>query len=182
MRPRGLLMIEHRTIEKMLTLAKKEVDRIETTKSADPVFIEVVVDFIRTYADRTHHGKEEEILFQELETMALTEEDRREMAELVEDHRLSRQHVKALAEAAEAYRSRTPGATGDIAKHLKWLAEFYPVHIEKEDKSFFPRTERYYDDAALSRLLREFYEFDQSMIHEKYNAVVDSLTARFSSD
>ena len=173
-------MIEHRTIEKVLTLARKEAGRIETTNDADPVFVEIVVDFIRTYADRTHHGKEEEILFRELETMPLVEEDRREMAELVEEHRLSRQHVKALSEAADDYRSHDPGAAGRIVEHLKWLANFYPVHIQKEDRSFFPRTERYYDEAALQHLLKEFYEFDQTMIHEKYAAVVDSLSARFS--
>jgi hemerythrin-like domain-containing protein len=173
-------MIEHRTIEKVLTLARKEAVRIETGKNADPLFVEIVVDFIRTYADRTHHGKEEEILFRKLKAMPLGEEDRREMAELVEDHRLSRQHVKALSDATERYRFHEIGAADRIVEHLKWLADFYPVHIEKEDKSFFPRTERYFDEAALNRLLQEFYEFDQTMIHEKYNAVVDSLSSRFS--
>ena len=32
----------------------------------DPVFIDTAVDFIRTYADRCHHGKEEDLLFKAL--------------------------------------------------------------------------------------------------------------------
>jgi hemerythrin-like domain-containing protein len=42
------------------------VDEIEKSRKVDPVVIDVAVDFVRMYADRTHHGKEEEILFRDL--------------------------------------------------------------------------------------------------------------------
>jgi len=180
MKPRGLLMIEHRTIEKMLALAEKEARRIEETNEADPVFIEVVVDFIQTYADRTHHGKEEEILFERLAAMKLDDEDRRQMEDLVDEHRRSREKVRELGGAAERYLDGDSTETRHIISLLRWLADFYPKHIVKEDKTFFPRTERYFDEVALEQLLRDFYEFDRAMIHEKYNAVVESLEKRFS--
>ena len=56
MKPRGPLMKEHRLIEKMLALANQRVATM-SAESYDPVFIDTVVDFIKTYADRTHHGK-----------------------------------------------------------------------------------------------------------------------------
>ena len=59
-------MIEHRLIERMISLMAKERDRMEASKKADPSFIDTIVDFIRTYADHCHHGKEENILFREL--------------------------------------------------------------------------------------------------------------------
>jgi len=40
MKPRGLLMIEHRLIEKMLAFARSEADRIEQTGSADASVID----------------------------------------------------------------------------------------------------------------------------------------------
>ncbi|MBN2297153.1 MAG: cation-binding protein, partial [Deltaproteobacteria bacterium] len=61
MKPIGPLMWEHRLIEKMLSLFEKEIQRINDTGEVNPVFIDTAVDFIRTYADRTHHGKEEDI-------------------------------------------------------------------------------------------------------------------------
>ncbi len=67
MLPRGPLMTEHRLIEKMLTIIDKRVSIMQEKNEIDPVFIDSAVDFIRTYADRTHHGKEEDILFRELE-------------------------------------------------------------------------------------------------------------------
>ncbi len=99
MKPRGMLMIEHRLIEKMLQIVEREAVWGEETRKVDPLFINTAVDFIRTYADRTHHGKEEEILFKELASKPLTPEDRSELDELVDEHRISREQVRALAEA-----------------------------------------------------------------------------------
>jgi len=42
--------------------------RKRTTNRVAPVFIDTVVDFVKIYADRTHHGKEENILSMDLST------------------------------------------------------------------------------------------------------------------
>jgi hemerythrin-like domain-containing protein len=46
-------------------------------------FVDAVVDFIRVYADRTYHGREEDILFRDLEKKNLSDDDRRVMNELL---------------------------------------------------------------------------------------------------
>jgi hemerythrin-like domain-containing protein len=66
MLPVDLLVQEHRIIERMVPPIKKELTRMKETKEVDPNLIDVTVDFIRTYADHCHHGKEEGILFREL--------------------------------------------------------------------------------------------------------------------
>jgi hemerythrin-like domain-containing protein len=66
MNPIGPMMWEHRLIEKMLRLFDGEIRKINKNVQIDTVFIDTAVDFIRMYADRTHHGKEEDILFREL--------------------------------------------------------------------------------------------------------------------
>ena len=74
MLPIGPLMIEHRLIERMISVMQSELQRIEKCKKADSVFIETSVDFIKTYADRCHHGKEEDILFRELKGKNVSDE------------------------------------------------------------------------------------------------------------
>ena len=59
----------------------------------------VAVDLIRTYADRTHHGKEEDILFRELAKKQLSQEHQKTMNELVEDHVSGRRMVTSLVNA-----------------------------------------------------------------------------------
>ena len=99
MQARGPLMIEHRLIERMIAVVKSLVADIESRHKVDPVHIDTIVDFIRIYADRTHHGKEEDILFRELENRPLSEEDRRIMGELIDEHRLGRRTTQAIVDA-----------------------------------------------------------------------------------
>ena len=175
MQARGPLMIEHRLIERMLSVIKCVLDKIESRHKVDPVFVDIAVDFIRVYADRTHHGKEEDILFRELNKKALQSEDSKIMKELIEEHVFGRQTTKALVEANNRYRKGDETALADIAANFKTLTEFYPRHIEKEDTIFFPSSRTYFTDEEDQAMLAEFWEFDRNMIHEKYKSLVDGF-------
>jgi hemerythrin-like domain-containing protein len=175
MKARGPLMIEHRLIEKMLEFVKQQVSLIDTQKSINPVIVDTVVDFIKTYADRTHHGKEEDILFRELSKKQMSAEDQKGMDELVEEHRYGRRLVQELVQARKRYVAGSNEALGVIRENLALLADFYPKHIEKEDKVFFPNTEKYFTTTELDSMLQEFWEFDKMMIHEKYKSVVEEF-------
>ncbi|HEY9593205.1 MAG TPA: hemerythrin domain-containing protein, partial [Spirochaetia bacterium] len=131
MKPRGPLMIEHRLIEKMLGIIGEEARRIEAGGTVDPLFIDAAIDFIRFYADRTHHGKEEDILFHELERKEMSREHTAAMAELVEEHRMARERVRMIVDAKERFQKGEPGAVGEIVSLMQWLADFYPRHIRK---------------------------------------------------
>jgi len=175
MQARGPLMIEHRLIERMLSVIRNALSEIETRHKVDPVFVDTAVDFIRVYADRTHHGKEEDILFCELKNKQLTAEDRKTMEELMEEHVFGRQTTKALVEANTRYRNGDQSALADIVANLQTLTEFYPKHIEKEDKVFFPSSRTYFTDEEDQAMLSAFREFDRNMIHEKYESLVDQF-------
>jgi len=175
MQARGPLMIEHRLIERMISLIKDALVQIESTHKVDPVFVDTAVDFMRTYTDRTHHGKEEDILFRELSKRPLSTQDQRVMKELIEDHVFGRQMTKALVEANTRYQNGDISALADIAGNLHSLIDFYPKHIEKEDKVFFPASRAYFTVEEDQAILAEFWEFDREMIHEKYKALVEKL-------
>jgi hemerythrin-like domain-containing protein len=175
MQARGPLMIEHRLIERMMSLIKHALAQIESTQNIDPVFVDTVVDFIHIYADRTHHGKEEEILFRDLSKRPLSTEDQRVIKELIEEHAFCRQTNKELVEANTRYRTGDASALADIASKLHTFVEFYPKHIQKEDKVFFPASRTYFTDEEDQAMLAEFWEFDRKMIHEKYKSVVEGL-------
>jgi hemerythrin-like domain-containing protein len=178
MQARGLLMIEHRLIEQMLNVIRRTLERVEQTKSLDPYFVDTAVDFIRVYADHTHHGKEEDILFRDLRTKHLSNEDQRVMDKLIEDHIFSRNTTKALVEANMLYRRGNEAALGEVTACLKTLVDFYPKHIKKEDEVFFPASRTYFSDEEDQAMLAKFWEFDRNMIHEKYKAVVKEFEAK----
>lgn len=155
MKPRGPLMIEHRLIEKMLKVVQNQISVIERQKCVDPVFIDTVVDFIKIYADRTHHGKEEEILFKDLSTKPMQPEDKKIMAELIEEHKFGRQVTADLVKAGKDYRNGRAEALQIIIEKLRLLVEFYPKHIIKEDKVFFPNTENYFSQEEQENMLAD---------------------------
>ncbi len=178
MQARGPLMIEHRLIERMISVIKDALVQMESTHTVDPVFVDTAVDFIRMYADRTHHGKEEDILFRDLRKRPLSADDQRVMEELMDEHVFGRETTKALVEANTRYRNGEDSALADIASKLQTLVEFYPKHIQKEDQIFFPASRVYFTDEEDQAMLAEFWEFDRRMIHEKYNSVIEGLKKR----
>ncbi|MFX1288524.1 MAG: hemerythrin domain-containing protein, partial [Promethearchaeota archaeon] len=103
MLPIGPLMAEHRIIEKMIALMQKEIEKIKKFNKVNPLFIDTAVDFIRMYADRTHHGKEEDILFRDLEKKELSPNHSKIMEELIEEHKWARRKVGKLVDAKNSY-------------------------------------------------------------------------------
>ena len=97
------------------------------------------------------------------------------MNDLIEEHVFGRKTTKALVDANTRYRNGDAPALAEIADRLKTLIDFYPKHIEKEDKVFFPASREYFTDEEDQAMLAEFWEFDRKMIHEKYKMVVTEL-------
>ena len=170
-----MLMVEHRLIEKIIPILEAELERLQGDGEPNPYLIEYAVDFFRTYADRTHHGKEEDILFRELKGKQLEDKHTRIMKELEEEHVIARANVKALLEAKDRWVKGDVAALEEIKTRLRNLIELYPKHIYKEDKEFFFPIEQYFIPQELEAMLQESYEFDQKMIHEKYAKTLQSM-------
>jgi hemerythrin-like domain-containing protein len=172
MLPIGPMMIEHRLIERMIKIMESEVKRIEKEGVLNLVLIDKAVDFIRTYADRCHHGKEEGILFRELEKKNISGDHKKILDELLGEHKLGRKLTSSLAEARNKAANENHSRVSDVADIMKKLVNFYPKHIEKEDKHFFMPVMGYFTESEKQAMLEEGYEFDQKLIHEKYGDVV----------
>jgi hemerythrin-like domain-containing protein len=171
----------------MITLMQREWQRITDNVAVDPefafvdpVFIDTAVDFIRTYADRCHHGKEEGILFAALGRKDLSLEHREVMEDLVREHVQARKIISELMKAKEDHLLGKDAALQELIKYLGEIVEFYPRHIEKEDKHFFAPCMAYFSDAETAEMLEAMAEFDRQMIHEKYQGIVAGIENRKS--
>jgi len=169
--PIGPLMHEHRLIERMVELIKKQAARIGQGDKPDSELIADAVEFFRMYADRCHHGKEEDLLFRELEKVDLAPSLTAMMAELIEDHKYGRRLVGELHQANVAYLISGEGPE-NVMDLLNKLARFYPKHIEKEDKHFFFPIMSYFTRQEMDRMLEDFEKFDQRMIHDFFRGRV----------
>lgn len=179
MLPIGPLMIEHRLIERMIRLMDQEISRIRGNITVSPQFafvenrfIDAAVDFIRTYADQVHHGKEEDILFAALQEKPLTPEHLSTMQELVQDHVRGRQNTAKLVAAQKEFLQGNSASLFELLACLTSLVEFYPRHIAREDQQFFLPVMDYFSKAEKDALLARMYDSDRDLIHVKYQKIV----------
>ena len=178
MMPIGPLMIEHRLIERMVGLMKQHIGTLREKEEVNLFFIDAAVDFFRTYADRCHHGKEEHILFRDLAMKQLPTDLHKIMDELIQEHRSGRELVGKLAGAKDRHVQGNISMQDEIIFFLQELIEFYPTHIEKEDKYFFLPSMEYFNKEERNAMLQEFGEFDKSLIHEKYKQLVEQFAGK----
>jgi hemerythrin-like domain-containing protein len=178
-------MMEHRLIERMVNLMRQDLDRIRCNMAidpefafVDPVFIDIAVDFLRTYADRCHHGKEEDILFAALAPKDLAPELKKIMEELAEEHLRARELTQALVKAKEHYLREDQEAVKQILCYVDKLTAMYPKHIHIEDEHFFISAMTYFSPAEKEALLVKMWEFDRQLIHEKYQGMVHAIENR----
>ncbi len=172
MLPVESLIMEHRLIERMIALMEKEVRRIRQGLTPDTEFILAAADFIQTYADRLHHGKEEDILFKEFAAKPLSPEHRKVMEELIKEHALGRKNTQAFIDARKSYLAGDKNSARVIADNMDILVKFYPRHIEKEDHRFFVQAMEYFTPDEQLVLLARFNELDRKFIHAVYRDIV----------
>lgn len=176
MKPVGPLMIEHRLIDRMLTLLTREHRRIIETENIDYEFLDASIIFFKTYVDKFHHGKEEDILFKELAEKPLSPEDRKMLNELIEEHGRTRKAVERL-ESARRQQTDKKMAVIEIAKQVETLTKWYPIHIEKEDKHFFVSSMNYLSEQEQAAMLEKSREFDRSFTQHRFVGIITELEA-----
>ena len=173
--PIGPLVDEHRLIERLNVVMKRELERMKAGGKLDERAVDVAVDFMRTYAEGLHHGKEEGILFKTLGGKPMSAEHRRVMAELVEEHAYLRNRVTQLAAAKELHVEGSSEALHKVIQMIAELIGFYPTHMEKEERGFFAAAMGYLTGEEKVRMLEEMREFDRRLIHDKYRYLVEGM-------
>jgi hemerythrin-like domain-containing protein len=171
-------MIEHRLIERMVAVLDRQRAAIAGGSPPDNELLDAATDFMRMYADRCHHGKEEELLFAKLQTKSMSPDMVAAMDRLIADHVRSRELVGRVRELNERSKNGDRTVGNELTAVLGEIAKLYPDHIAREDKEFFPLAMRYLSKEESEAMLRQFADFDQKLIHEKYRAVVEGAEKR----
>lgn len=175
MLPIGELMIEHRLIDRMLKLMRIELDRIGAYGKADPELIESMATFMKEYADICHHGKEEQILFPRLSEKQVSPDMAMMVEDLVQEHRFVRNLTNDLVRANDLYINGRPEGRAGIISSLNSIVEFYPRHVEKEEKHFFIPAMGYFSDAEKDAMLLMFREFDDRLLYDEFRMMVSAM-------
>jgi len=136
-----MLVEEHRLILRLIALVEQNTKRMEEGRFRDWQFFLDAVDFIRNYADRFHHAKEEDVLF-----VALVENGMPAKNSPIEamhlEHDQGRAFVRTLEEATNLALAGASDQITVIAASAKGYAALLRGHIDKEDSILYPLAER----------------------------------------
>jgi hemerythrin-like domain-containing protein len=184
MKPTDVLKDEHQAI--LLTL--RILDKISADLAAGrPVptdHLDQIVDFIRTFADRCHHGKEEDLLFTAMEEAGVPRQGG-PIGVMLHEHEIGRNYVRGLAAALTAYRAGEPGAVSKIIENARGYSSLLAQHIAKEDNILYPIADAHLSPEKQAELLELFERVEQERIgpgrHEAYHAMLHDLQQTYLS-
>ena len=166
--PMKKLVDEHALIKRWVALIPDVVARMNIDSDEGRKLVRNGIDFIRSYADRYHHAKEEDILFKYFD------EDLDILAVMHEDHETARNHVKEITVALERKDKKT------VAEHLNAYSELLTEHIKKEDEILYPWMDRNLSDRQVGDLYSKFREKDGEFgdTPAKYEVFIEELEKR----
>ena len=154
-----VMMDEHQLILRMIALVERNTALLEQGAFRDWQFFLDAVDFIRNYADRFHHAKEEDVLFVALVDNGMPAKQSPIEAMQIE-HEQGRAHVRALELAARQALAGDDGKAGAIIAHARGYARLLRGHIDKEDHILYPLAERVLPEAVRPAMLRGYAAAD----------------------
>lgn len=164
--PMQELVDEHKLIKRAIALIPALASRLQAgIDDHGRQLVARVIDFIRHYADRYHHAKEEDILFKYFDEKSDV------LQAMHADHETGRGHVRA-AEAAAAR-----GDATDARERLLAYGALLTEHIRKEDEILYPWMDREMDDSTIGRLFGQFRQVDERYGDKPayYRNLVESL-------
>lgn len=174
-----MLINEHTVIARAGEMLRSVLPALEAGAVCPPEFLYGILDFLRTYVGECHFGKEETLLFGELEAKPqLPEEIRLLLTELRADHARFRESVEAIAGALGGAVSGGQALAVETCRALRTLVEQYPRHLEAEERQLFYPAREYLSATERRLLVRSFQDFDQQLIHQTYQRSLTCWEAR----
>jgi len=177
--PYAVLAREHRLIERGLEVLGRICERSRRTRlvAADA---RQLIAFLREFADRTHHLKEERILFPAIESASFFPG-----CGLISDHQVARERVRGMAELVDRASQGDVEAARAFRRQAWSYIALLKGHIAKEDDCLANVTARSFSSEEGARLGREFEEMERRElgegVFERYAAIVETLETKYGT-
>jgi hemerythrin-like domain-containing protein len=178
MNPTQQLKDEHEGILLMLKILGKICAKMEDRQPVDLSHLERIVEFFRVFADRCHHGKEEELLFPEMEKAGIPRE-RGPIGVMLAEHAQGRSLVRAMGEAVAGLKAGETPTRETFIENAKNYIDLLSQHIQKENTILFPMSDRSLSREIQEELVEKFDIVEREKIgagtHEEFHNLLSRL-------
>ncbi len=148
--------------------------------SSSPAAQQDILDFIgflKEFADKCHHGKEEGLLFPAMIGAGIPDRNG-PIGVMMGEHERGRQLIRDMEEATSVHPDREK-----FAQAAREYISLLKTHIHKENKILFPMAERVLSEEQLEHLFGGFEEHEEKVIgharHEELHALLENLQKKY---
>ncbi len=178
-----IMINEHNNIRRMLKVIRSLSYKIMTLEEFDIEDIGKIIDFVRIYADKHHHKKEEDILFKTMNEKIERLRNAGAITGMYIEHDLGRLYVQNLEIAVKEYKDGSDKARLDIIANAIGYANLLDRHTDKEDNAMYRFAEKMLDEDAKAFIEEEAgkveAEAKDSGLQKKYIDLLENLEGKY---
>jgi hemerythrin-like domain-containing protein len=176
------LFSEHEVILTMLGVLEEIAEQLEKGERIDHHDLGRSVEFVREFADRCHHGKEEDLLFPAMEEVGIPKEGG-PIGVMLDEHDLGRSFIRELKEAAHRYQNGDQKARQAMITNIRGYVDLLSRHIAKENQVLFPMADHVLGDSIQEKLEHKFKEVQQASLgqerYQDYRSLAEALADKY---
>lgn len=179
----SLMMEEHQYILRMLAVVRKACFKVMKGEDVPYEDFEQMIDFIRTYADAHHHGKEEKLLFNEMVSNLGPLGDKLITHGMLVEHDSGRLFIRELGEALNRVKVGDEESRLDIIANAIGYTHLLQRHIAKEDSVVYTFAARNLNKEILDKVNRNTEDFEKDAeekgTQKHYLTILDHLEKKY---
>jgi len=161
--PTQILRDEHDVILRSLELLESFSTRLGDGQTVSPDTLDSLIEFFRLYADKTHHGKEEALLFPAMVAKGFSYESG-PIHCMMSDHEQNRTLTRSMIAAIEEMRVGDKRAAMRFAEAADRYVYVLREHIQKENLVLFNMAEQVLAKTDEPDLMAKFTQVDEKEI------------------
>lgn len=175
---------EHEGIMLMLRIINGVCRQLASSGSIDQEHFERILEFLKIFVDKCHHGKEEEVFFPALVAAGIPHDG--PIAAMLFEHEIGRKYVRLMCAAFERYKLKDASATDAITQNAQNYIALLTDHIDKENNILFAMADDRLSQKDNDELLVRFEAIEESRIgggkHEEFHNLLHKLAGTYLNE
>jgi len=153
-------------------------NRLESGKDVPPGDIIDLIDFLKLFADKCHHGKEEGFYFPALEEAGIQKQNG-PIGMMLAEHETGREFIRGM----QAAMTENSINKNEFVQSARGYTALLRAHIEKENTILFPIGDMKLSPSKQSELIKLFEEFEEKVIgrgkHEELHKQLKEFNIKY---
>ena len=178
------LKTEHEAVKLMMKILDAACGKIKGGNKLQLADFDEILDFLKVFVDQCHHGKEEQILFPQLELVGVSKENG-PIGVMLAEHEQGRSYIRNMNQAIADYKAGVVVASQLLVENAALYIELLEKHINKENNVLFVMADQLLTEEVQDKLFEQFEELEEKVIglgkHEELHRRLERLSSSYLS-